>query len=261
MNDRNDPSVPADSTPGGGRAALLDRHRWLGFVLPLAVFMLVGSLEPKPGDSPGALGIRYAWYPIVYTLKIALVLLAVAFVWPAYRSFPFRVSRLALGVGAVGAVVWIGICELELERRLLVPLGLEWFVASGARTAFDPFEQWARHGTAAVWCFVAIRFVGLAVAVPIVEEVFLRGFVMRFVMDTRWWAIPFGRVNATAVVVGTLVPMLMHPAELLAAAVWFSMITWLMVKTRSLWDCIAAHAVTNLLLGGYVLLAGRWHLW
>jgi hypothetical protein len=52
--------------------------------------------------------------------------------------------------------------------------------------------------------------------------------------------------------------MLLHPAEALAAAVWFSLVTWLMVKTRNIWDCVAAHAVTNLLLGFYVLYTGEW---
>ncbi len=58
--------------------------------------------------------------------------------------------------------------------------------------------------------------------------------------------------------VGTVFPMLIHPAELLAAAVWFSMVTWLMVRTRNVWDCVAAHAVTNLLLGVYVVTSGEW---
>jgi hypothetical protein len=34
----------------------------------------------------------------------------------------------------------------------------------------------------------------------------------------------------------------------LAAAVWLSLDTWLMVRTRKIWDCVAAHAVTNLLV-------------
>jgi hypothetical protein len=55
--------------------------------------------------------------------------------------------------------------------------------------------------------------------------------------------------------------MMMHPAELLAALVWFSLITWLMVRTKNIWDCVAAHAVTNLLLGMYVVARGAWHLW
>ena len=66
-----------------------------------------------------------------------------------------------------------------------------------------------------------------------------------------------GRLAAIAV--GTLLPVAMHPAEILAAAVWFSAVTWLMYKTRNIWDCVAAHAVTNLLLGVWVVFSGEWH--
>jgi hypothetical protein len=47
---------------------------------------------------------------------------------------------------------------------------------------------------------------------------------------------------------------------LLAALVWFSLVTLLMVRTRSMWDCVVAHAVTNLLLGIYVVYSGSWAL-
>jgi len=83
---------------------------------------------------------------------------------------------------------------------------------------------------------------------------------MRVVTDNDWANLPIGQVNRAAILVGTLVPMLMHPAELLAAAIWFSTVTWLMIKTRNIWDCVAAHAVTNLLLGVYVVASGEWHL-
>ena len=72
---------------------------------------------------------------------------------------------------------------------------------------------------------------------------------------------PFGQVTPLAVVVGTAVPMLMHPGELLAAFVWFSLVTWLMVRTKNIWDCVAAHAMTNLLLGIYVVTQHQWQLW
>jgi len=42
--------------------------------------------------------------------------------------------------------------------------------------------------------------------------------------------------------------------------VWFSMITGLMVATRNIWDCVAAHAVTNLLMGIYVVGWNQWQL-
>lgn len=249
---------------------------WLTFLLPFFVYMIVGSLEPSPPKYAegqdgtririaaegltARLGIEYEHYPIIYTAKIALTVAAMLFVLPGYREFPFRISGLALLVGVVGVVLWIALCELRLEPRLLGPLGLGWLVGAGERPAFNPLEVLAEMPT---WAriFLGIRFLGLAIVVPVIEEFFLRGFLMRFAVDEKWWQVPFGTVNRLAVVLGTAVPMLMHPGELLAAAVWFSMVTWLMVRTRNIWDCVAAHAVTNFLLGVYVVTQGAWELW
>lgn len=265
-------------TPGGDgdelwsdspRKALLARHPWLLFVLPFAVYMLVGSLEPLPpkvdaaaGAEPPAassLGVRYEHYPIIYTAKIALTIAAMWFVAPGY-GFRFRISPLAAVVGVVGVALWIWICSLHLEPKLLGPLGLGWIVGSGERPAYNPLEQLATTPLLA-YGFLAIRFLGLAVIVPIIEEFFLRGFVMRFATQEKWWEVPFGTASWTAIAVGTIVPMLMHPGELLAAAVWFSLVTWLMLRTKNIWDCVAAHAVTNLLLGIYVVAFHQWQLW
>ncbi|MFH1919915.1 MAG: CAAX prenyl protease-related protein [Planctomycetota bacterium] len=251
------------SRESAGRRAVLRRHRWLTFVLPMAVFMLVGSLEPKPptpGAPDGWLAIPYQYYPIVYTLKIALTVAAILFVLPGYREFPFRVSPLAVLVGALGVVIWVGTCSLGLEQRLLTPLGLGRFLGLGARSAFDPFVELRIYPAAWAWGFLAVRFLGLVAVVAVIEEFFLRGFLMRFVLQADWWEVPFGKVNAISVIVATVVPMFMHPAELFAALLWFSLVTWLMVKTKNIWDCVAAHAVTNLLLGVYVVSSGQWQL-
>jgi uncharacterized protein len=251
----------------GGWQRLLSRQPWLTFVLPFLVYAIVGSLEPTP-DQPGGkaigLAIPYAGYPWLYSVKIALTVAAVALVWPGYREFPFRLSRLAIVVGVVGGPLWIGLCRLDWEHAWLLPAlercGLGGIIAVGDRPAFNPFDP--KHGLPAAWAwaFLAVRFTGLAAVVPLVEEFFLRGFLMRFVVQHHWRDVPFGKVNALAVVLGTAVPMLMHPGELLAAAVWFSLITWLMLRTRNVWDCVAAHAITNLMLGIYVVAYGAWRL-
>jgi uncharacterized protein len=144
-----------------------------------------------------------------------------------------------------------------LQRDLVGRLG--WDFALGKRSAFNPLAELADRR---IWAygFLAIRFFGLVVIVPVIEEFFLRGFLMRFVMAADWWKVPFGSANWLALAVGTLVPVLMHPQEALAAAVWFSLISWLMLRTRNIWDCIAAHATTNLLLGVYVVTTGNWWL-
>jgi CAAX prenyl protease-like protein len=267
-------------------ASLIERHPWMPFLLPFIVYMVVGSFEPSPptvyevprgvdqGDRPGDaaapppalieadnwFGLRYKHYPIVYSVKIALTIAAMLFVLPGYRQFPFRISALAIVVGVVGVVLWIWLCQLHLEKKLFTAIGLESLAGLGARPAYNPLEQLAAT-PAWAYIFLAIRFVGLALVVPIIEEFFLRGLVMRFVVRENWWEVPFGEVTPLAAVVGTVVPMLMHPAELLAAAVWFSLVTWLMARTRNIWDCVVAHAVTNLLLGIYVVTQKQWQLW
>jgi CAAX prenyl protease-like protein len=259
---------------GWSRVAVLTRHPWLTFLLPFVVYMVVGSFEPGPPKPPTIrpdgttrpaandnwFGMEHRHYPIVYTIKLALTIAAMIFVLPGYRQFPFRVSMLAIVTGVVGVILWIWLCQLGLERRLLSAIGLDGLLNLGERPAYNPLEQLA---ATPVWAytFLAIRFLGLALIVPIIEEFFLRGFIMRVVIRDEWWKVPFGEVNRAAIAAGTLVPMLMHPGELLAAAVWFSLVTWLMVRTRNIWDCVAAHAVTNLLLGIYVVTQHEWQLW
>ncbi len=262
-------------------AAELGSHRgfvaekpWLTFLLPFIVYMMLGSFEPSPPKKPLVLpdgstrpavnqnwfGLEYRQYAVVYTIKIVLTIGAMIFVAAGYRKFPFRISWLAIVVGVVGVVLWVGICQLHLERRALELIGLDQMLGLGERPAFNPLAELA---DTPVWAytFLGIRFIGLAFVVPIIEEFFLRGFIMRWAVREEWWDVPFGQVTLLAAILGTAVPMLMHPGELLAAFVWFSLVTWLMMRTRNIWDCVAAHAVTNLLLGIYVVTQHQWQLW
>jgi CAAX prenyl protease-like protein len=273
----------------------------LAFALPLVVYMLVGSFEPEPLRGPAAtppagiaqpeetpdgglvvddilpdagaedltmttkrMGIEIPrrLYPTIYTVKIVATLAVLAWAFPVYLQWPLRVSPLAIGVGVVGVVLWILCAKIDPTSAWLQSLGpdhwLTGVLGSGERPSYDPLS--VLGPTAAGYGFLAIRFFGLALLVPVIEEAFLRAFLMRFVMHDNWTEIPFGVVNRTAVAVGILVPVVYHP-EHLAALVWFSLVTWLMVRTKNFWDCVAAHAVTNLLLGIYVVTQGQWWLW
>ncbi len=258
--DKSPAEVSPQSTAESWRLRLFEKQPWVVFLLPLLVFMLVGSLEPTPPKAAAPPGwFSYEQYPLVYGIKIALVSAAIIFVWPGLRGFKFRVSLLAIVVGLVGGGVWIGICNLELEKSFLNQIGMAKQFGFGERSAFNPFEQFAGDETT-IYAYLAMRFIGLVAVIAIAEELFLRGFLMRYLADPEWWKLPFGTVNRDALIAGTVVPMLMHPGELIAAFVWFSMITWLMLRNKNLWDCIAAHAVTNLVLGIYVVAAGDWRL-
>jgi len=268
--DSHSSSTSAEAVPKRpsrfNRRRFVEENPYVTFLLPFLAFGLLTSLEPtesEPGGGSLGLAIPYSAYPWIYTLKVGLTIAAILFVFPGYRKFPWKVSPLSLGVGVVGVVLWVGACSLQFEQSYLKPcldaVGMGGFLGSGTRSAFDPFEKLSGFPIAA-WSFLLVRLVGLALVVPLIEEFFLRGFLMRVVTDNDWANLPIGQVNRAAILVGTLVPMLMHPAELLAAAIWFSTVTWLMIKTRNIWDCVAAHAITNLLLGIYVVVFGAWHL-
>ncbi len=252
------------SGPGRRRMRLMRNEQWLIYCLPFILFMLVGVFEPH-GPTKGVFAeegyITYNLYPFVYTLKIILTSLAIVWVWPGYRQFPWKVNRLGVVVGIVGAVLWISINKGQqfISADLLKDWGLGSLTKLGARSGFNPLHE-LRDNPGWAWQFLAIRFFGLVIIVPIIEEFFLRGFLMRYFIEYDWWKVPFATMTPLAILVGIGVPMLMHPQELIAAFVWFSMVTWLMFHTRNIWDCVVAHGVTNLLMGLWVVYSGDWWL-
>lgn len=170
--------------------------------------MVVGSFEPGPPKPATALpdgssrpavnenwfGLEYQQYPIVYTAKIVLTVAAMLFVLPGYRQFPFRISPLAIVVGVVGVVLWIEICKLGLEQHLVEKLGpqskIVGWLGLSERPAYDPLSELA--GTPAwAYIFLGIRFLGLALIVPIIEEFFLRRLLDAFRDPRELVASPF----------------------------------------------------------------------
>jgi len=243
-------------------------HEWAPYVLPMAAFMLVGAFEPAapsaivlsvdPGLLQRYLGIDYQAWPIVYAAKIALVIVAMAVAWPMYRSWPWKLTRWAAPCGLVGAVVWIGLCKLRVEPALYQLVGLDGW-ADSQRSGYNPLVELAGR-PALAQALLALRAVGLVLLVPIVEEFFLRGFLARWVTHATWRQVPFGELSGPALTVLTLYPVLTHPSEALAAVVWFSGVSWLMFRTRNIWDCVVAHAITNLGIGAWAVATGDWSM-
>ena len=128
------------------------------------------------------------------------------------------------------------------------------------RVAFDPYEVLGA-GTMGFWIFLIVRMVGLVVLTPLAEELFLRGFFLRFLTDEKWWELPIGKLSGFAIAMAAVYGIATHPGEAIAAAVWFTLVTWLSIRTKSFGACVAAHAITNALLGVYILVAQDWTLW
>jgi len=196
-------------------------------------------------------------YPLAYTL---LVLLTATVTWmvlrgrqivvPHWRVFP------AVLVGVFGIVLWIGLSEPRWEEHLARYLP-SW-LRPGPRVGFNPFQELTHP--MAVWGFIVVRLIGLVALVPLAEELFWRGFLLRWFISAEWEKVPLGRFSVTSFFAVILLFTLAHP-EWLAAALYCALLNALLYWKKDLWICIVAHAVSNLLLGLYVLGKGAWWLW
>jgi CAAX prenyl protease-like protein len=236
----------------------------IAFVSPFILFFAIPSLMTyeqtninEQGDAETV--ILAGRYTAMIAARVIVMAIAIGLFWRYYlRSFPLRFDHWGVVTGLVGGVLWIGLCQLGIESALLGLLSLPEQLL-GARDGVNPFETYPESADRMV--FLAFRFALLVITVPIAEELFLRGFFMRMMDAVDWEKLPLKDIGTSGLVAGTVYGMATHPSEFIAAAAWFSLVTLLMVKTNKFWNCVVAHAVTNLMLGIYVLWTGTWGLW
>jgi hypothetical protein len=176
----------------------------------------------------------------------------------------------------VGVVQWVGMDKLLQAIRNQFPddwaLGGLWsLLISGVRPGegYDPVAQVLDPaGVIAFVTFALIRTLGPVIVVPVMEELFWRNWLWRYLISPNNWRLAaVGEWETTAVVGTCLAFALVHPQRLVSV-VWAALIAWLLVRTKSLGACIVAHAVTNLLLAIYVLVmtlalgrTSEWYFW
>jgi uncharacterized protein len=198
----------------------------------------------------------FGWF---YALRVGLVAAVLVVGAPhVLRQFPWRLTLWGPLVGVLGVGIWIGICELNLEQRWLTWVGWPAADISG-RSHFNPFAQGA--SATVIASVLVVRLLGMVVLVPLIEELFVRGWLIRLLQADRWWQVSLSAISGWRWLVPSLYGMLTHPGELVAAAVWFGLVTWLAKRTGSLWDCVVAHAVTNGLLAIFILQNEAWRYW
>jgi CAAX prenyl protease-like protein len=246
--------MPTDSTVTETPLDHGPAEPWLTCVAPLALFLVAGTLEPTPsGGLLASLGIPYAAYPLIYAVRIAATLALLAWVWPHVRAWVGRPTWWPPLLGVLLVVPWVVLAKLQHDAG--------WTFGAGERAGYNPFlpdhlgpdSPWA-------WAFLALRGLGLVVIVPIIEELFVRGFLMRYVIKEQFWEVPFGMLTAASAAACTAYAVASHPGEAIAAAGWFAVVSGIAAATRKPIDCILCHAATNLALGAYVLAAGEWWL-
>lgn len=220
----------------------------INYIAPFALYLIFSQLL---AESPEQL------YPLLYSGVVIITGFA-TFFFIRKKNIIHIHSDIFAGIlfGVIGIIAWILICKLQLEQLLMG--FLPGWLQPEDRVAFNPFITLS--GPLQQWGFISVRLIGLAILVPIVEEIFWRGFLMRWIIDPDWQKQPIGRFTLPSFLWITLLFTLAHP-EWFAAAVYCILINILMYWKKDLWNCVVAHATSNLLLGVYVLYFGAWELW
>jgi len=225
---------------------------------------MIGSISKRPGlirSLPFALYIGImvldpliqtilpAWFDgrWLYGVKVGLVLAALVAFWRHYTELtqpaPTKNSDWALGLG-IGVAVFILWINLDFK-----PL------AFAAGEGFDP-----RAGGGFDIGLVVVRLAGAALIVPVMEELFWRSFLLRWLQQPAFLSADPMAVGLRALLINSALFASEHRlwfAGLLAGLAY----GWLYKRSGNLWVPVLAHAVTNGLLGVYVLATQLWVLW
>lgn len=219
-------------------------------VIPFALFMAFIGLDEVlrfligkglAGISSSAI---YFLYP-VKAVSVATVLLLL----PRYHEIHLR-DLAKFGHTAVSILIGLTVFVLWI--------GMDWrFGTFGSPQGFNP-TLLTDHFTRTA--LIAARLAGAVIVVPVMEELFWRSFLIRYIIDQDFAKIPIGRFTWPSFVITTVLFGLEHNFFLagMMAGLAYNL---LLYYSKSISLCILAHAVTNLALGIYVLATGKWFFW
>lgn len=218
------------------------RHPAVPYVLPFAVFLAFLALAPY-NPLPG---------PVEQVVRV-LVLAAV--VWYFSRGvLDFRLAAplASVAFGVAVFIAWI------LPDLLIPGYRGHWLFTNsltGAVSTSIPAEDLR---SPLVLLFRTVRAVLL---VPIIEELFWRGWFMRWLDDPDFEKVPFGRYAHQAFWISAVLFASEHgpfwDVGLMAGIAY----NYWAIRTKRLGDCILAHGVTNLCLSVYTIATGKWEYW
>ena len=238
-------------------------------VAPFVVFMVFLVLLQLAGgfigwDHPDAPWWRQDPAHFIYPLQTLITAGLLVWYWREYTfNWSLKWSLVAVVFGAVGIGFWLLPTYLYdawgLTGKTQGPLA--WF---GVQERTDGFDPGVFQDPLAWWTTVVFRFLRAVVIVALVEEIFWRGFVMRFVLDWEgdYWKQPFGRPSWLSYGVVTGLFMVAHaPADYAGAFIYGSMTYLLCIWSKNLGACVIMHAVANFLMGLYIMTYGKYGLW
>lgn len=220
---------------------------WLPYVAPMAIYM---AFLLAQSDA------NLVW---MYPLKTLVVAGALWWFRREYIELRPAMTWLAVAVGLIAIAIWIfGDPYYPKFNELLLSFE-HWlsrvFNSPPPKETLTPhFDPSGRYG------FIAFRVVGAVLVVPVMEELFWRAFLIRWLVKEDFKSVPVGTFTWPSFLITVALFGAEHN-QWLAGLVCGALYNWLYYRTRSVWACVVAHAVSNAALAAWVLMHGDWKFW
>jgi CAAX prenyl protease-like protein len=224
---------------------MIDRRKLIAFTAPMALFLALLGLRDLLSKIGGPFWVGSAEYWI-YPAQTILCGGLLFWFRREYRLRRPQRASFGLAIGLLVFVLWIS--------------PQAFFGFSPRTVGFDPTIF--ANQTLLYWVTIFFRFLRLVLVVPLLEEIFWRGFLLRFFVNEDFEQVPFGKFSWVSFAIVTLAFGFSHPRADWPAAILTGMLyNWVAYRTKSLSTCVLTHAVTNLLLGLWIMKTGQWGFW
>jgi CAAX prenyl protease-like protein len=222
-----------------------NRGKIAAYALPMLLFIALLALNGllKKIDNRFWLSSAEYWiYPLQTVFCGGLV------IWFRRQYQWHRLARIGLAI-AIAVVVF------------LVWISPQTFFGFSPRVAgFDP-DIFSGQITL-YWSTIILRFLRLVVVVPLIEEIFWRGFLLRYLIAEDFDRVAFGSFSWLSFTAVTVLFAFSHSkADWAAALLTGALYNLVAYRAKSLSSCILTHAVTNLLLGLWIMKTQQWGFW
>jgi CAAX prenyl protease-like protein len=223
--------------------SLLQKYPLLTWVAPFAIFMLLLALAPSlPFGQP--------WESV---FRVGVLLLVIAM----FSGAIVRTMRVQHAVASIA--LGLAVCALWVAPDLLFPgWRSHWLFQNSVTGTITNSIAPAELANPVV---LVLRIARAALLVPVLEELFWRGWLPRWIVNNDWQRVPLGTFNTLAFVATALLFAAEHGPFWEVGLACGLIYNWWMWHTKSLGDLVLVHGVTNAALAGYVLVTGRYEYW
>src|SRR5580765_1054166 len=203
---------------------------------PFFIFCVLTTAGAGGGDS------KY-WF---YALKVFVGAWLVWEMRPYVLEMRWAFSWEAVVVGVAVFAIWVGLDPFYPMNEMIFKNTNE--------SLWLPFDRFG-EGSGIAWALIVVRIFGMTIVVPPLEEVFYRSFLYRYAVRTDFLSMPLRQFHPTSFIVVSALFGLLH-YEWLAGIICGMAYQGLVLRKNRLGDAMTAHAITNFLLGVYVVWKG-----